>query len=234
MPWKLVRAFLTRGRPARLAACAVVAFAAVIWIALASVVLRVVFVAVLLLLVAWCAWLVFGIWTETDAPTWRALLPAVRWSHKRAAPEPAPLPAEETAAAAEDLERRERKLAEREAAFAAISNSLNAAIADLLRGQERLHANAERLQRELASQTEAMNALAAKLAHAELRPSTSEASFDPELDVRTAHLELEADLRLEKIEEQEQMLRDREEQLRRREHQLANFVAQTQSQLRPA
>jgi hypothetical protein len=233
MPWKLVRAFLARGRPARLAACAVVAFAAVIWIALASVVLRVVFVLVLLLLVAWCAWLIYGIWTETDAPTWRALLPRVRWSYKRAAPEPAPLPTEDTTAA-EDLQRRERELAEREAAFAVISDSLNAAIADLLRGQERLHANAERLQRELASQTEAMNALAAKLAHAELRPSTSEAPFDSEVDLRAAHLELEADLRLEKIEEQEQMLRDREEQLQRREHQLANFVAQTQSRLRPA
>jgi hypothetical protein len=157
---------------------------------------------------------------------------------------------------AEELQRRERELSEREAASAVARGSVNAVIADLLRGQEGLHADAELLQRELAGQTEAMNAVVAKLAHAEMRTRKSETSIaecsneaaagpnpgEPEsapldqrseLDLRAARLELEADLRIEKIEQQEQMLRELEEQLHRREHQLASFVAQTQSQLQP-
>jgi hypothetical protein len=43
---------------------------------------------------------------------------------------------------AEELQRRERELSEREAAFAVVRGSVNAMIADLLRGQERLHADA--------------------------------------------------------------------------------------------
>lgn len=267
----LVRAFLARGRSARFAACLVVALAAVVWIALASVVLRVVFAAALLLLVIWCGWLVVRVWagqetdpTEAGAPAWRARFPVVRWSLTRAAPEPASPRSEHTTAEApgrlthdaEELERRGRELTEREAAFAVVRSSVDAVIADLLRGQERLHADAELLHRELAAQTEAMNLVVAKLAHADLRQHKSETSIaeranaaaagpdpgDPEpatldqrseLDVRAARLELEADLRIEKIEQQEQMLRELEEQLRRREHQLANFVAETQSRLQP-
>ncbi len=272
MPWTLVRTFLARGRLARLAACVVVALAAVVWIAIASVVLRVVFAATLLLLIVWCGWLVVGVWagrqlglTEGGAP-WRAMVPAVRRRLTRAAPGPgspraeqmtnAPAPDRLTheAEELEGLEGRERALAEREAAFAVVRGSVNAVTADLLRGQERLHADVELLQRELARQTEAMNEVVARLAHAEVRRQESETSIaersnaaparpdpgepesalldrSPDLDLRAARLELEADLRMEKIEEQEQMLRELEEQLRRREHQLANFVAQTQSQL---
>src|SRR6266508_462039 len=54
--------FLARGRPARLAACAVVVFAAVVWLSVAIVVLRVVFVVALLLVAVWCAWLVAAVW----------------------------------------------------------------------------------------------------------------------------------------------------------------------------
>lgn len=265
----LVRAFLARGRPARLAACLVVALAAVVWIALAAVVLRIVFAAVLLFLVIWCGWLIVGVWagretdhTEGGAPAWRAAFPVGRWSLTRAAPEPASPRSEHTIAEApgrltheaEELQRRERELTEREAAFAVVRGAVDAVIADLLRGQERLHADAELLQRELAAQTEAMKAVVARLAHADMRQRdtsiaerTNAAVADPnpgdpepatldqhsELDVRAARLELEADLRIEKIEEQELMLRELEERLRRREHQLANFVAQTQSQLHP-
>jgi hypothetical protein len=243
MPWTLVRAFLARGRFARLVACVLVALAAVVWIAVASVVLRVASAAVLLLLVVWCGWLIKGVWaswhtdpSEDEAPTWRAVFPALRWRLPRAAPEHAVAPPAEP----EDLQRRERELAEREAAFAAATSSLNAVTADLLRGQERLHAEVAQLQRELESQTQAMQDVVAKLAHASMARPTPRApepepaaifEDSPELELRTARLELEADLRLEKIEEQEEKLRAYEDQLQRREHQLANFVAQTQTAL---
>ena len=246
-PWTLVREFLARGRPARLVACVIVALAAVVWIAVASLVLRVAFAAVLLLLVVWCAWLVVGIWRGEDAGSWRTVLPSVPWRLTRATPAHATARPERSTTAAEDLHRRERELAEREAALAAVTSSLNAVIADLLRGQERLHADAEQLQRELAGQTEAMNAVVAKLAQTETRTRRSDdvpSPYAPEpvttadersaVDLHTARLELEADLRMEEIEQQEERLRAYEEQLRRREAQLANFVAQTQGQLRPA
>jgi DNA repair exonuclease SbcCD ATPase subunit len=241
----------------------------VVWIAVASVVLRVVFAAVLLLLVTWCGWLVVGVWAgrqtglSEGGASWRAMVPTMRWRLMRTAPGADPPRAEQMTTAqtpdtltheADELERRERELTEREAAFADVRGSVNAVIADLLRGQERLHADAELLQRELARQTDAMNAVVAKLADAEIRLQERESSNaerpiaaparpdpgepepapldrPPDLDLRAARLELEADLRIEKIEEREQMLRELEEQLRRREHQLANFVAQTQSQL---
>ena len=53
-----VRRFLARGRIARLIACLVVGFAAVVWVAVASVVLRVLFIAVLVLcgVAMWRTW----------------------------------------------------------------------------------------------------------------------------------------------------------------------------------
>ncbi len=52
-----------------------------------------------------------------------------------------------------------------------------------------------------------------------------------ELDFDAAWHEFETDLRLEKIEEREQMLGELEERLSRRERELAAFAAQTQAQL---
>jgi hypothetical protein len=57
-----VRRFLAHGRLARLAACLIVAFAAVVWIAVESIVLRVLFVAVLVVILTACVWLIAGIW----------------------------------------------------------------------------------------------------------------------------------------------------------------------------
>jgi hypothetical protein len=74
----------------------------------------------------------------------------------------------------------------------------------------------------------------AQLRSVDAEPEPTDAGEYTELDRHAARLEVEFDLRLEKVEEQEEMLRELEEQLRRREHQLADFVAQTQRQLSPA
>ena len=256
-----VRRFLAHGRLARLAACLIVAFAAVVWIAVASVVLRVLFVAVLIVILAACVWLIVGIWVgeqvgsdELVGSAWRV---ARRWA-RRAVPRPhvddarTAVVSHTLARDDEELGRRERELTEREEAFATVRASVDAAIADLLRRQERLHADGEQLHEKLAEQIEAMRAVVARMAELEqeisvparaveqptrvagihVQPETAAAVRPPEdIDLYAARLELEADLRLEKLEEHEQMLRELEEQLRRREHQLADFVAQTQGQL---
>ncbi len=269
-----VRRFLARGRLARLTACLVVAFAAVVWVAVASVVLRVLFIAVLVLIVISCIWLIVGIWVgqpegreEFGRSAWRVVIRWVRGAVARPEHEPVrtAIVSHEVTHDDEELGRRERELAERESAFTAVRNSVDAAIADLLRREERLHTDAEQLHQKLADQIEAMRAVVARMAQLEQEVSSSahagnqsvhERAVDPdaraarvepksvepeptalgqhtESDLRAARLEVEFDLRLEKIEEQEEMLRELEEQLRRREHQLADFVAQTQRQLSP-
>ncbi len=262
-----VRRFLARGRLARLTACLMVAVAAVIWVAVASAVLRVVFVAVLLLIVIGCVWLIVGIWVGEQADgrefgesASRAVLGSVRRALAQLNAEPASPEDERVVPRAltddEELRGRERELAEREAAFAVVRSSVDAVIPDLLRRQERLHADAEELQRKLADQIEAMRAVVARMAKleqevAEPRPAAHPVVHDPsasidagpaepdpsgldqrsELALHAARVEVEVDLRLEKIEEQEQELRELEEQLNRRERQLADLVAQTQSQM---
>ncbi len=266
-----VRRFLARGRLARLTACLVVGFAAVVWVAVASVVLRALFIAVLVLIVISCVWLMLGIWVdqsddheEFGRSAWRV---ATRWARRavaRAESEPVESAVASHGLTHDDkaLERRERELVEREAEFAAARDSVDSAIADLLRREERLHTDAEQLHQKLADQIEAMRAVVARMAQLEQEVSSSaHAANQPvqlpvarpqlrsveaaepepsavgehtELDLHAARLEVEFDLRLEKIEEQEEMLRELEEQLRRREHQLADFVAQTQRQLSPA
>jgi prefoldin subunit 5 len=266
-----VRRFLARGRIARLIACLVVGFAAVVWIAVASVVLRVLFIAVLVLIVFSCVWLMVGIWVgrpedgeeEFGRSAWRVAARWVRRAVARAEDEPVgtAVASHEPARDDQELGRRERELVEREAEFAAARSSVDAAIADLLRREERLHTDAEQLHQKLADQIEAMRAVVARMAQLEqevsssahvgnqpvqihavrtqlksvdAEPEPAEAGEYTELDRHAARLEVEFDLRLEKIEEQEEMLRELEEQLRRREHQLADFVAQTQRQLSPA
>ena len=265
-----VRRFLARGRLARLTACLVVGFAAVVWVAVASVILRVLFIAVLVLIVISCVWLMVGIWVDQSEEreefvrsAWRVAAHRVRRGVARAEDEPVGTAVASHGLARDDeeLERRERELVEREAEFAAARNSVDAAIADLLRREERLHTDAEQLHQKLADQIEAMRAVVARMAQLEqevsssahagnqpvqihavraqlksvdAEPEPTEAGQYTELDRHAARLEVEFDLRLEKIEEQEEMLRELEEQLRRREHQLADFVAQTQRQLSPA
>jgi len=258
-----VRRFLAHGRLARLAACLVVAFAAVVWIAVASIVLRVLFFAVLVVILAACVWLIVGIWVgeqvgndEVVGSAWRV---ARRWA-RRVVPRHhfddsrTEVVSHTLTRDDEELGRREQELTEREEAFAKVRASVDAAIADLHRRQERLHTDGEQLQQKLGEQIEAMRAVVARmselgqeisvpartveqparLAAVPVQPEPASAARAPEdVDLYAARLELEADLRLEKLEEHEQMLRELEEQLNRREHQLADFVAQTQGQLSP-
>ncbi len=250
-----VRRFLARGRLARLSACLVVAFAAVVWVAVASLVLRVIFVSVLVLLVTWCVLLIVGVWLGETADTGK--LGRLAWSfalslrHAVARPEAPRMETEVVSRGLsgedEELGRRERELAEREAEFASVRSSVDAVVADLLGRQQRLHTDAEQLQDELAGQIEAMRVVVARMGQLEQGVAQTVVSAQPrprepeptvldqpaELNLYAARAELEADLRLEKVEQQEQLLLEREEQLLRREQQLANFVAQAQSQLNP-
>ena len=263
-----VRRFLARGRLARFAACLVVGVAAVVWLAIASAVLRVLVVAVLVLIVVGCVWLIAGIWLGEQADGRgfgeSASRVVVRWVRRAVAqPEAEPVaPRDERVASrgitgdGEELGLRERELAEREAAFAVVRSSVDAVIPDLLRRQERLHADAEELHLKLADQIEAMRAVVARMAELEHgvsvparsdaqpihahaagaqprppEPEATEFGQRSELDLHAARVEVEIDLRLEKVEEQEQVLRELEEQLNRRERQLADLVAQTQSQM---
>jgi hypothetical protein len=253
-------------------------------------VLHIPFVAVLVAIVVSCVWLMAGIWVgeaadreELGRSACRAVRRWVRRAGARSRPEqeyeyeyeyeyghePAPPAAVASPGLTtdEELERRDRERAEREAALVDVRSSVDAAIAELVRREERLHSDAEQLQQKLAEQVEAMRAVVARMAEREREVAFSppaakqpvrERTVDPEthtgsprlkavepepaptpgqhsdFDLQAARLEVEVDLRLERIVEQEEMLRELEEQLRRREHQLADFVAQTQSQLSPA
>jgi hypothetical protein len=236
-----VRRFLARGRPARLAACAVVVFAAVVWLSVAIVVLRVVFVVALLLVAVWCAWLVAAVWwgpVDWKGP-WVAAVCRL-WARVRlafAVLAAGPSSAEQGGRGRDEPE---------EAALAAFRSSAEALSVELLGRQERLHADAESLQRALAGQIETMRDLVARIAQVEQELSRLAGHREPTIrdrgrvpaddltadpDLRSAFDELEADLRLEKIEEREQMLGERERRLDRRERELAAFVAETQSLL---
>jgi hypothetical protein len=234
-----VRRFLAQGRPARLAACVVVALAAVIWLGVAIVVLRFVSVLIVLLAALWCAWLVAATW-------WAPVDKAASGSPLRLLPARLRL-AFRVLAADSPSAQGARGLAEPEqAALAAFRRSADELTGELLRRQGRLNADTERLQRELAGQIETMRALVARIGQFEQqvsrlageRESTSRDSgplvaddltADP--DLQAAFDELEADLRLEKIEEREQMLGEREKRLDRRERELAAFVADAQNRL---
>src|SRR4029077_19275843 len=118
-----VRRFLAHGRLARLAACLIVAFAAVVWIAVASIVLRVLFVAVLVVILTACVWLIAGIWIGEqvggDEGIGSARRVVRRWA-RRALPRPhvddsrAEVVSHTLMRDDEELGRRERELTERE------------------------------------------------------------------------------------------------------------------------
>jgi hypothetical protein len=236
-----VRRFLARGQPARLVACAVVVFAAVVWLSVAIVVLRVVFVVAVLLVAVWCAWLVAAVWwgpVDWKGPSGAALRRF--WARLR-------LAFAVLAAGPSSAEQGARGLGEPgEAALAAFRRSAEGLSVELLGRQERLHAGAESLQGALAGQIETIRDLVARIAQVEQVVSRLAGDREPTIrdsgripaddltadpDLRSAFDELEADLRLEKIEEREQMLGERERRLDRRERELAAFVAETQSLL---
>jgi hypothetical protein len=235
-----LRRLLAEARLARLAACAVVVLAAVVWLGVAIVVLRVVFVVILLLAAVWCAWLVLAVWR---GPEWSdASTPAFRRVSARARSVLAAF-----ADGRPSGEEGARNFDEpQEAAVEAFRRSAEAVTVELLARYERLHTDAATLQRELADQIEIMRGLIDRMAQAELQVShvagdgertsrkttavpTDELTSDP--DLQAALAELDADLRLEKIEEREQLLGEREARLDRRERELAAFAAATQDRL---
>jgi len=235
-----LRRLLAEAKLARVAACAVVALAGVVWLGVAIVVLRVVFVAILLAIAVWCGWLVLAVWR---GPEWsEAATPAVQRVSARVrhvlGAVAGSRPSEE--------ERAARDLDEpHEAALAAFRRSAEAVTVELLARYERLHSDAATLQRELAEQIEIMRGLIDRMAQAEHKvlhvvsdsePAqvsvtlpADEPAADP--DLQAAFAELEADLRLEKLEEREQLLGEREARLDRREREIAAFVAATQDRL---
>ena len=237
-----VRRFLAQGRAARLAGCLAVALAAVVWLSVAMVVLRIVFMLVLLLAAVWCAQLVAAVWWGPI--DWKSTPAGVFYRvSARARLALAGRAADRSSAEEGECEVDELK----EEALAAFRRSAEALTVELLSRQERLHENGERLQRELGVEIEALRALIARFAQLEqelvARPAGGPERTTPasvaipasdlavDLDLRAAFDELDADLRLEKIEEREQTLDERERRLDRRERELAAFVAELHSRL---
>jgi hypothetical protein len=235
-----LRRLLAEARLARLAACAVVVLAAVVWLGVAIVVLRVVFVVILLLAAVWCAWLVLAVWR---GPEWTGpSTPALRRVSARARSVLGAL-ADGRPSGQEGA----RNLDEpQEAAVEAFRRSAEAVTVELLARYERLHTDAATLHRELADQIEVMRGLIDRMAQAEQKVShvardgertPRETTVVPrdeltsDRDLQAALAELDADLRLEKIEEREQLLGEREARLDRRERELAAFAAATQDRL---
>jgi hypothetical protein len=249
-----VRRFLAQGRPARVAACVVVALAAVVWLGVVVVALRFVLVLAAIAAAGACAWLVASIWSGD--PDWSGgTASRVRhlWARGRLALE-ARMPSSERGwdEFGEPEEPARASVAhdddDEDAALTAFRRSAEVLTAELLARHERLHAGAQALQRELASQIESVRALVtrmeqlehevAQLADQREQPVRDSARapapvddlpVDP--DLRLAFEELEADLRLEKVEVREQQLLDRETRLEQRERELAAFVEATQSRL---
>ena len=168
-----VRRFLAHGRLARLAACLIVAFAAVVWIAIASIVLRVLFVAVLVVILTACVWLIAGVWIgeqvgsdDVLGSAWRVarrwarrVVPGPTWTTR--GPRSCRTRSRATTRSSEDVS---GSSPSEEEAFATVRASVDAAIADLHRRQERLHTDGAQLQEKLAEQIEAMRAVVARMA----------------------------------------------------------------------
>jgi hypothetical protein len=250
-----------RGPLARAVACAVVAFAAILWLAAAVTLLRLLLLVVLVVAAAWCVRLVWAVWRQRPADDDAPASEPLAWTRLRheLARRLAPAAVESVAVrsrgsderAPDALERLQRVLDEHRAVVAALRDSVEAFSRDVLGRQERLTSDSERLTRDLAAGVDAMRSLLAQIergvpptavrgsgAAAEpppARPSPLSAedlrSTGEELDVDAVYREIEAELKLEAIEEREQSLVEAEERLSRRERELALFVAQTQSRL---
>jgi hypothetical protein len=249
-----VAALLARSWTARLAACALVSFAAVVWLGVLVVVLRVLAVIAFVGAVAWFAWLVRRVWRQeplergarpkalTLLARARARRLAAREVWDRGEPDEV-----------EGLEGSETRPAPWEAALADVRGSVAALSADLDGWQERLIREVDRCQRELASQIDALHELLGRAVAMEQsvapsprrkrpaatasrsvvadEPPESHVGAADEPDLEAVLSDIEAELRLEKIEEREQLLADREERLSRRERDMVALVAETQARL---
>jgi hypothetical protein len=258
-----VAAFLARGWTARLAACALVSFAAVVWLGVLVVLLRVLSVIAFVAAVAWFAWLVGRVWRQRPLewgaqPGWSTLLARARARGLAAREvsdrcEPDEVEGGDGSAA---------WAAAWEAGLADVRGSLAALSADLDGWQERLICEVDRCQRELASQIDALHELVGRAVppaqpasprigsptketsptHEQPAATASQAvaadgSQEPHLgasaepDLEAVLCEIEAELRLEKIEEREQLLAEREERLSRREREMVALVTETQARM---
>lgn len=210
--------FLARGWAARLAACAVVSAAAVVWLGAFVVLLRVVSAIAFVAAVAWLVWLVGRVWRPRPAAR-----QGTRFRIRFSAP---------SVGEPDDVDRPERaeaRAAEWEAGLAAVRSAVAALNVDLVAWQERLIHEVERCQRELAAQIDALPELVGHAAPPEAPELRAVASSEP--DIEAVLHEIETDLRLDKIEERERLLAEREERLDRRERDLAAFVNETQARI---
>jgi hypothetical protein len=233
------RAFLARGRLARLSASALVTLAAVVWLGAFVVVLRVVAVVVLSAATVWCVWLVVSVW-RGGSPDQRSTLGSLARSRlarviRGADDEPRT-----------DVDGEPRPQA---ADLIDIRRSVDALGAEFAACREHVHRDLERWQRELGSQIAALRDVVDGVPIAERTTAPEESITPPQpawkRDVpelgpedpdgwgyRAALAEIESDLRQEELDQREQMLADREERLDRRERELSLFVSQAQAQLR--
>lgn len=233
---EVVAAFLARGWVARLAACALVSFAAVIWLGALVVLLRVLSVIAFVAAVVWLAWLVSRVWRK-QPPQWEAhdgsLATVVRARARRVVARAVSSHDEQKdVEGVEDSQAWEAGLADVHGAVAALN-------ADLVAWQERLIREVERCQHELASRIDALPGLVGRAVPSERTsppreqpaPAAQPVDTTPDVDFQAVLDEIEADLRLEKVEERERLLAEREERLDRRERDIAAFVNETQARI---
>lgn len=232
------RAFLARGRLARLTASALVSLAAVVWLGAFVIVLRIVAEVVLSAATVWCVWLVAAVWrggSPDQRPTFGSL---ARSRLARVIRHPD----DERQAEVDDEPKQQAS------DLIDIRRSVDALGAEFAACREHVHRDLERWNRELGSQIAALREVVDGVAISErtsapvesITPQPAWTRDAPELGLddpdgwgyRAAIAEIESDLRQEELDRREQMLADREERLDRRERELSLFVSQAQAQLR--
>lgn len=235
----VARAFLARGRLARLTASALVSLAAVVWLGAFVVVLRIVAEVVLSAATVWCVWLVATVWrggSPDQGPTFGSL---ARSRLARVIRDPD----DERQADVDDEPKQQA------AGLIDIRRSVDALGAELAACREHVHRDLERWNSELGSQIAALREVVDGGAISERKSAPVESITPPQpawtrdapelgpddpdgWGYRAALAEIESDLRQEELDQREQMLADREERLDRRERELSHFVSQAQAQLR--
>jgi hypothetical protein len=228
-----VAVFLARGRAARLVAAALVAGAAVVWLGALVVVLRVASLIAFAAAVAWLAWLVWRVWRqrpfEPGAPRGSVTSFVRARARSLATRETSSGDRPDDTGAVDDARVRAARW---EAGLADVRHAVAALHTDLLRWQERLVEEVERCQSELASQIDKVHELVGSAAPPEpARDTPTRIRAASASDLDAVLNEIEADIRLERVEEREQLLAEREARLDRRERDIAALVAQTQARI---
>jgi hypothetical protein len=143
----------------------VVAVAAVVWLGALLVLLRVLVVVALLVAVLCCVWLVASVWVRrpSDWAEPQGSLPRLVWARVGLVLGQRVAAGENRDERDAEMERFEQELEKQQVELAAVRSSLDGLSADLFDRQERLNADAERLQQELGLQIEAMRALVGRV-----------------------------------------------------------------------